>query len=131
VSESPESGGSTSVQDHGFFNKKPYLILRVRPAIQTLALWAEAPQIPGNLVLTNWFTAMCTTSFTSFSERCKISNPISLDCNQLHVVVVAKPYAWLQEHSRSAFLRSVMIFSLNIVGFPPVQYCQISTTFLQ
>jgi hypothetical protein len=54
---------------------------------------------------------------------------ISPDCRQLYIVIVAKPYAWLQE---LYFWRtcdgpsSAVSWSLsNIVRFPPVRYCQI------
>jgi len=53
----------------------------------------------------------------------RYSHPISLNCHQLYIVIVAKPYAWLQQLCfwQSAFFRSVVIF-INIVRFPPIQY---------
>src|ERR1700733_6152981 len=45
----------------------------------------------------------------------RYAHPISLDCHQLYIIVVAKPYAWLQEPSRS---RSVVIF---------IKYREVST----
>ena len=48
-------------------------------------------------------TVMFTTSFTppllASAARFQIryAHPISLDCRQLYIVIVAKPYAWLQE----------------------------------
>ena len=37
----------------------------------------------------------------------RYAHPISPGCHQLYIVIVAKPYAWLQEPSRS---RSAVIF---------------------
>ena len=64
-------------------------------------------------------TALCTTSFTpplasAPKFQIRYAHPTSLGCHQLHMVIVVK----LQEPSRSAFLRSVMIF---------VKYREVST----
>ena len=56
----------------------------------------------------------------------RYAHSISLDCHQLYIVIVAKPYAWLQEPC----FCSVVIF-VNIVRFPPVRYCQISSAIAE
>src|ERR1700733_6897021 len=55
-----------------------------------------------------------------------IAHPTSLGCHQLYVVIVAKPYAWLQEPC----FCSVVVF-VNIVRFPPERYCQISSAIAE
>ena len=47
-----------------------------------------------------------------FSESYEILYPILLDCHQPYIVIVAKPYTWPQETSRSVFR--------SAVRFPPV-----------
>ena len=56
-------------------------------------------------------TALCTTSFppplaSAPKFQIRYAHPTSPGCHQLHMVIVAK----LQEPSRLAFLRSVVIF---------------------
>ena len=41
--------------------------------------------------------ACCTTSFPFGDIQTRHAHPISPGCHQLYVVIVAKPYAWLQE----------------------------------
>jgi hypothetical protein len=60
IARSPESGGSASVQDHQFSINIPNFTSSAGDP--DLGALAEAPQTPENLVLTNWFTAMCTTT---------------------------------------------------------------------
>ena len=76
-------------------------------------------------------TAMCTTSFHPPLARApefyiRYAHPISPDCHQLYIVIVAKPYAWLQ---KPCFC-SIVIF-VNIVRFPPLRYCQISSAIAE
>ena len=56
----------------------------------------------------------------------RYAHPMSLDCHQLYIVIVAKPCAWLQKPSQSAFLRSVMIF----VKSREVSTCTILPNFI-
>ena len=64
---------------------------------------------------------MFTTPLASATRfQIRYAYPISLDCHQLYIVIVAKPYTRLQEPCfwRSAFLCGVVVF---------VKYHQIST----
>ena len=56
----------------------------------------------------------------------RYAHPTSLDCHQPYKVIVAKPYAWLQEPC----FCSVVIF-VNIMRFPPVRHCQISSAIAE
>ena len=63
----------------------------------------------------------------------RYAHPISPDCHQLYTVIVAKPYAWLQkpEAVRNRPSSAVSWSLLNIVRFPPVWYCQISSAIAE
>jgi hypothetical protein len=56
----------------------------------------------------------------------RYAHPTSFSCHQLYIVIVAKPYAWLQEPC----FCSVVIF-VNIVRFPPIRNCQISSAIAE
>jgi len=71
----------------------------------------------------DWTRVKISPSDHKARLQIRYAHPISLHCHQLHIVIVAKPYSWLQEPSRSAFPRSVVIF---------VKYREVSTrTILQ
>ena len=63
------------------------------------------------------YNLQCPPLASAPKFQIRYAHPISLNCHQMCIVIVAKPYAWLQEPSRSTF-RSVVIF---------VKYREVST----
>jgi hypothetical protein len=78
-------------------------------------------------------TVHCTTSFPPLWKKyISLWYAGPLNRHQLYIVIVAKPYAWLQEPADSDRPFSAVSWSLsNIVRFPPVRHCQIPSTSLQ